>query len=211
MQWTNNTGQNITAINVRCCIPDAATGGGISSTIDLYVDGVFRQAFSVNSQQNYCYEGTNYNGQTDKNPADGDPRGFWNDTHAFITGTAVAPGSTISLQKDAANTATFYYIDVVDLEAPPAALAQPANSISILTYGAVSNNISVDNTSAINSCFAAAKSQGKMAYIPPGTYYFSGVSGGLNATGITITGAGPWTAPFTASPPAATLRAWPIS
>jgi hypothetical protein len=190
--WTNNTSQSVTAINLRSCIPDAPAGGGITSTIDLYVDGAFRQAFSVNSLQNYCYEGTNYNGQTDKNPADGDPRGFWNDTHAFITGNPVAPGHTISFQMDAANTAAFYYIDVVDLEAPSTALAQPSNSLSIVTYGAVSNDISVDNTSAINNCFRAAKSQGETAFIPPGTYYFSADKGGLNASGITITGAGPW-------------------
>jgi len=122
VQWTNNTVQNITAINLRSCIPDAPDGGGITSTIDLYVNGLFRQAFSVNSQQNYCYEGTNYNGQTDKTPADGDPRDFWNDTHAFISGAAVAPGQTISFQMDSSNTAAFYYIDVIDLEAPPAPL-----------------------------------------------------------------------------------------
>src|ERR1039458_2616687 len=70
VSWVNNSSQSYTAINLRACIPDAPAGGGIVSTIDLYVDGVFRQALSVNSQQNYCYEGTNYNGQTDKNPAD---------------------------------------------------------------------------------------------------------------------------------------------
>ena len=192
VEWTNNTGQAITALNLRSCIPDAPTGGGITSTIDLYVDGVFRQAFSVNSLQNYCYEGTNYNGQTDKNPADGDPRGFWNDTRAFITGAAVAQGSTIRFQKDSTNSAAFYYIDVVDLETPPPPLGQPANSLSIILYGAVSNNISVDNTSAINTCFANAKSSGKIAWIPPGTFYFSAVNGGLNASGITIQGAGAW-------------------
>ncbi|HXA44065.1 MAG TPA: carbohydrate-binding protein [Candidatus Angelobacter sp.] len=190
--WTNTTGQNITALNLRSCIPDAATGGGITSTIDLYVNGIFRQAFSVNSLQNYCYEGTNYNGQTDKNPADGDPRGFWNDTHAFIAGAAVAPGDTITFQKDSANTAAFYYIDVVDLEAPPAPLTQPVNSLSIASYGAVSNNVAVDNTASINNCFLAAQSQGKIAWIPPGTYYISAIHGGLNASGITIAGAGPW-------------------
>src|SRR6266446_60740 len=192
VQWTNNTGQSLTAINLRSCIPDALAGGGITSTIDLYVNGIFRQAFPVNSQQNYCYEGTNYNGQIDKNPADGDPRGFWNDTHAFITGEAVAPGDTIRFQKDSTNTAAFYYLDVVDLEAPPPPLAQPANSLSILSYGAVSNNIGVDNTSAINNCFSAARSQGKSAWIPAGTFYFSAVNGGLSASGITILGAGPW-------------------
>ncbi|MGH7951445.1 MAG: carbohydrate-binding protein [Limisphaerales bacterium] len=192
VQWTNDTGQNITAVNLRSCIPDAPNGGGITNTIDLYVNGTFRQAFSVNSLQNYCYEGTNYNGQTDKNPADGNPRGFWNDTHAFIAGNPVAPGDTIRFQEDAANTAAFYDIDVIDVENPPAPLAQPADSLSITDYGAVSNNIVVDNTSAINNCFSAAHSQGKIAWIPSGTFYFSAIHGGLNASGITIEGAGPW-------------------
>jgi Carbohydrate binding module (family 6)/F5/8 type C domain len=192
VEWTNNTGQNLTAINVRACIQDAPTGGGITSTLDLYVNGVFRQAFSVNSQQSYCYEGTNYNGQTDKNPTDGNPRGFWNDTHAFIAGAAVSPGDTLRLQQDAANTAAFYYLDVIDLETPPAPSAQPTNSLSILTYGAVSNNPTIDNTTAINNCFTAARSQGKIAWIPAGTYSFSAIHGGLSASGITILGAGPW-------------------
>jgi fibronectin type 3 domain-containing protein len=192
VEWTNNTGHNITAVNLRSCIPDAPGGGGISSTIDLYVNGVFRQAFSVNSQQSYCYEGTNYNDQTDKNPADGNPRGFWNDTRAFISGAVVAPGDTLRFQMDPANTAAFYDIDVVDLEAPPAPLTQPANSLSILTYGAVSNNIAVDNTSAINNCFSAALSQGKTAWIPPGVFYISAIHGGLSASGINIAGAGQW-------------------
>ncbi len=190
--WTNDTAQNFTAINLRSCIPDAPAGGGITSSIDLYVNGVFRQALSVNSLQNYCYEGTNYNGQADKNPADGNPRGFWNDTHAFITGAPVVPGDTITLQRDAANSATFYYIDVADLEDPPAAATQPVNSLSIVDYGAVSNNISVDNTAAINNCFSAAQSQGKSAWIPPGIFYFSAIHGGLQASGILIQGAGPW-------------------
>lgn len=190
--WTNTSAQNFTAINLRSCIPDAPAGGGITNMIDLYVNGIFRQALSVNSAQNYCYEGTNYNGQEDKNPADGDPRGFWNDTHAFITGAAVAPGSTITLQKDSTNSAAFYDIDVIDLENPPAALTQPANSLAITSYGAVANSPAFDNTSAINNCFTAARNQGKIAWIPPGIFYFSAINGGLNASGITIEGAGPW-------------------
>jgi len=192
VEWTNNTGQNITALNLRSCIPDAPGGGGITSTLDLYVEGVFRQAFSVNSQQNYCYEGTNYNGQTDKNPADGHPRGFWNDTRSFIAGSGLTPGQRIRFQMDPSNTAAFYYIDVVDLENPPPPLTQPANSLSILSYGAVSNNPAVDNTSAIDNCFAAAAAQGKVAWIPRGTYYISAIHGGLNASGVAIAGAGPW-------------------
>jgi Pectate lyase superfamily protein len=70
-------------------------------------------------------------------------------------------------------------------------LTQPANTLSIATYGAVPNNSSVDNTSAIQNCMNAAQSDGMGVWIPSGTYY---VTSGtvLNATGITISGAGPW-------------------
>jgi len=192
VQWTNRTGQNISAINLRSWIPDAPGGGGINATIDLTVNGVFRQAFAVTSTQNYCYEGTSYGSQTDKNPADGRPRDFWNDTHALVQGAPIAPGSTFGFAVDASNTAGYYGIDVVDVENPPAPLAQPANSLSIDSYGAVSGDAAVDNTAAINACFNAAETQGKQAWIPAGTYYFSAVNGGLVATGITISGAGPW-------------------
>ncbi|HEX3801192.1 MAG TPA: hypothetical protein VH413_21045 [Verrucomicrobiae bacterium] len=62
---------------------------------------------------------------------------------------------------------------------------QPANSLSISTYGATT--ASADNTTAIQNCFNAAQSQGKSAWIPAGTFQ---IKGSLNATGITIAGAG---------------------
>jgi uncharacterized protein involved in high-affinity Fe2+ transport len=199
VQWTNNTGKPITFINVRESIPDAPTGGGIAATLDLYVNGVFRQALNLNSKQSWLYEGNNYNGN-DQNPADGDPRVFFDESHTFITGAPIAPGSTFSLQKDASNTANFYYIDVIDVENPPAPLTQPANSISIASCGAVADNnptngtaapSAVDSTSAIQNCINQAQSQGKILWIPQGTFYLKGTNG-LQATGITIEGAGMW-------------------
>jgi hypothetical protein len=191
LQWTNNTGNNVTAINVRSCTPDSTLGGGVDSTLDLYVNGTFRQALYITSKYTWIYEGTSYQDKDDENPADGDPYHFWDEEHAFITGSAVAPGDTIRLQKDSGNTAAFYYIDVVDFESP-APLTQPANSLSVMSYGAVSNNPDTDNTTAFNNCFAAALSQEKIAWIPPGTFYISPTNHGLDATGITIQGAGPW-------------------
>ncbi len=41
--WTNNTGEAISALNVRYSIPDASDGGGIDSTVDLYVNGKFER------------------------------------------------------------------------------------------------------------------------------------------------------------------------
>ncbi|WP_194919773.1 galactose-binding domain-containing protein [Catenulispora rubra] len=200
VQWTNTTGAPISFLNVRVSIPDAPSGGGITSTLDLYVNGVFRQALNVNSKQTYIYEGTNYNNSDDKNPADGDPRVFWDESHSFVTGAAIAPGSTFSVVKDSANSASYYDVDVVDTENPPAPIAQPANSISITDCGAVADNAPTngsadsaaqDSTAAIQNCINQAQSQNKTLWIPQGTFYLKGTTG-LQATGITIAGAGMW-------------------
>ena len=201
VSWTNNTGQAITAINVRYSIPDAPAGGGITSTLDLLVNGVFRQALNVNSKQTWLYEtASNYNGMS-KDPTQGVPHVFWDETHAFITGVAVAAGSTITLQMDPSNSASYYNIDVVDLEAPPAPLTQPANSLSLTTdCGATANNISIDSTAAIQSCFNSAQSQSKSVWIPQGTFYVNTATA-LTATGITIQGAGMWYSVIYYNPP----------
>ena len=191
VQWTNTTGQSITALNARTCIPDATNGGGLTASLNLYVDGVFRQSLNLNSIQTWLYENsTNYNGN-DQDPTHGSPRVFFDDVHTFINGAAVAPGSTIRLQKDSTNAAAFYYIDVVDVEAPPAPLTQPSNSLSIISYGAIGNDTNANNSTAIQNCINAAQSQGKSVWIPSGTFYVR-TQGGLNANGITIEGAGMW-------------------
>ncbi|TJZ94936.1 coagulation factor 5/8 type domain-containing protein, partial [Actinacidiphila oryziradicis] len=200
VQWTNTTGQPISFLNLRASIPDSASGGGITGTLDLYVNGVFQQALNLNSKQTWVYEGTNYNNSDDQNPADGDPRVFWDESHTFVTGTPIPAGATFSLQKDSANSASFYDIDVMDVENPPAPLAQPANSISITSCGAVADNNptngsadsqSVDSGPAIQNCINQAQSQGKILWIPQGTFYVKGTAG-LNAQGITVAGAGMW-------------------
>jgi hypothetical protein len=200
VQWTNNTGKPISYLNVRASIPDSASGGGITGTLDLYVNGVFRQALNLNSKQTWIYEGKTYNSSDNQNPADGSPRVFWDESHAFVTGTPIAAGSTLQLKKDSANQASFYDIDVIDVENPPAPIAQPANSISITSCGAVAdtkstngaaNSGSVDSRAAIQTCIDQAQSQKKTLWIPQGTFYVKGTAN-LHATGITIAGAGMW-------------------
>lgn len=86
------------------------------------------------------------------------------------------------------------------MENPPAPLTQPANSISITSCGAVADDTptngaadsrSVDSRAAIQNCIDQAQQQGKALWIPQGTFYVKG-TGGLNAQGITIAGAGLW-------------------
>jgi len=159
------------------------------------VNGTFRQTLTLSSAQTWGYEGNNHYNNESQNPSDGNPRTFFDDVHTFVTGTAIAPGNTFRLQKNSGNTATFYYVDVIDVENPAAALTQPANSLPITSYGAVANDSNADNTSAIQNCINAAQSQGKSVWIPSGTFYIKSL-GGLNANGITIQGAGMWRTRF---------------
>ncbi|MFF3143009.1 hypothetical protein ACFVRU_15090 [Streptomyces sp. NPDC057927] len=142
----------------------------------------------------------NYNTSDNQNPADGDPRVFWDESHTFVTGSPIPAGATFSLRKDSDDSASFYDVDSVDVENPPAPLTQPANSISITRCGAVADDTptngaadsrSVDSRAAIQNCIDQAQQQGKALWIPQGTFYVKG-TGGLNAQGITIAGAGLW-------------------
>ncbi|WP_084557194.1 galactose-binding domain-containing protein [Hamadaea tsunoensis] len=199
VQWTNTTGHALSAVNVRASIPDNAAGTGTTATLDLYVDGTFRQAINLNSKQTWLYENSgNYNGNS-QNPGDGNPRVFFDESRTFVTGTPIAAGSTFALKRGSSNTASFYYVDVVDVE-NPVALTQPANSISITSCGAVADNTptngaadpaSTDSRTAIQNCINQAQSQGKILWIPAGTFYVKGTQG-LSAQGITIAGAGVW-------------------
>src|SRR6202161_2820814 len=198
VQWTNNTGQPINFINVRASIPDSTSGGGMTATLDLYVNGTFRQALTMNSIQSWQYEGNNnYNG-SDQNPADGDPRDFWDEFHALVSGVAIPVGATFSLQKDSTNTASSYWINSIDLWDAPAPAAQPANSISITSCGAVADNTptngtaapgATDSTAAIQNCINQAQSQGKILWIPQGAFYLVGTAS-LVANNVTVQGAG---------------------
>ncbi|MES2569259.1 MAG: right-handed parallel beta-helix repeat-containing protein [Verrucomicrobiota bacterium] len=197
---TNNTGKNINALNLRYSIPDAPGGGGINATLNLYVNGIFRQAVNLTSTQSWCYQAQPSDHGWNQSPSAGQPHIFYDESHFFITGAAVPAGGTIMFRKDSANSASFYWLDVIDMEAPPAALAQPANSLSITSYGAVANNPSFDSEPAIQNCINAAQSQGKSVWIPQGKFYLSNSTPSLSATGVTIEGAGMWYSVIQANP-----------
>ncbi|TDC35884.1 glycosyl hydrolase family 28-related protein [Kribbella albertanoniae] len=187
---TNATGKTANTLVVRASIPDAPAGGGITATLNLYVDGAFRQALTLSSAQAWNYRNATTN--PDDPHAGGMPYRFYNEFPVWVTGAPIAPGSTIKLQKDAANTAAVYDVDSVDLENVGAPLAQPANSLSVVSYGA-DPNFGNDSTVAIQNTVNAARTQGKSVWIPRGKYLTnSAASTPLNLTGVTVKGAGMW-------------------
>jgi hypothetical protein len=196
----NNTGDSVTLANktnkaantivVRASLPDAPTGGGITAPLNLYVNGVFRQAITLSSKQAWNY--LNSSTTLDDPNGGGTPYHFYNEFPVWIAGAPIAPGSTITLRKDAANTASAYDIDSIDLENVPAPAKQPADSLSVIAYGA-DPTFGKDSTVAIQNAVNDARRLGKWVWIPPGKYMTNSLAPTpLNFTGVTVKGAGMW-------------------
>ncbi|MFI8321571.1 discoidin domain-containing protein [Streptomyces sp. NPDC085529] len=165
----------------RFSIPDAPGGGGIDSTINVYVDGVFRKALPLTSKYAWLYGSETAPGNS---PGAGGPRHIYDEAHLML-GDTVPAGSRIRLQKDAANTST-YAIDFVNLEqvAPvanpdPAAYAVPAGFGHQDVQNAL-DRVRMDTTGALTG-----------VYLPPGDYQTSGKFQ-VYGKAVKVVGAGPW-------------------
>jgi len=189
VSWTNPvSGAN--AIVIRSSIPDSANGGGITNTLDMYVDGTFRQSITLSAHQSWNYRGAPLTNSDD--PGFGTPWHFYNEDHTFITGSAIAAGSVVKLQKDSGNTSPYYKIDCIDLENVPAPITQPPNSLSVVSYGA-DPTCTTDSTVAIQNCINVAETSGQIVWIPQGTYMVNNLaSGSIGISGVTVQGAGMW-------------------
>ncbi|MFI5998775.1 carbohydrate-binding protein [Streptomyces sp. NPDC051362] len=187
---TNGSGKQANTLVVRASIPDAPTGGGLSASLNLYVDGVYRQAITLSSTQAWNYRNASTN--LDDPNAGGSPYHFYNDFPVWVTGNPVPTGSTITLRKDTANTAAAYDIDSIDLEDVGPARIQPPNSLSVISYGA-DPTFAKDSTAAIQETVNAARTQRMSVWIPPGKYMTNSLtSTTLNMTGVQVEGAGMW-------------------
>ncbi|MGW0549519.1 discoidin domain-containing protein [Streptomyces altiplanensis] len=165
----------------RFSIPDAPGGGGIDSTINVYVDGVMKKALPLTSKYAWLYGAETAPGNA---PGSGAPRHIYDEAHLML-GETVPAGAKIRLQKDAANTST-YAIDFVNLEqvAPianpdPAAYTVPAGFTHQNVQDAL-DRVRMDTT-------------GKLVgvYLPPGDYRTASKFQ-VYGKAVKVTGAGPW-------------------
>ena len=184
VSWTTTDITN--TIVVRVSMPDSPSGGGITDSLNLYVNGVFRQTIICTSKYAWVY---GVNAMIENNPAIGTPKRFYDISRAFIKGEPVAAGSVIMLRKDENNTSPYYKIDFVLLENVGAPLTQPENTLSVVDYGAVPDD-NIDDTQAFKNCISACQTQKKGMWIPAGNFHNGGSI--INATGINIYGAGMW-------------------
>lgn len=199
VQFTSTVPTN--SLVVRNSIPDAPAGGGTEATISLYVNNTFVRKLTFSSEHSWLY-GTTDDPEGLTNRPGGDARRLFDESNALLNQTYPA-GTTFRLQRDATDTASYYVIDLVDLEqvAPPA--SKPAECTSITDYGAVPDD-GIDDTSAIQR--AVTDDQNGVincVWIPPGQWRQEqkiltddplnrGQYNQVGISNVTIRGAGMW-------------------
>lgn len=179
------------SIVLRYVIPDAPKGGGITATLSLYVNDVFRQKLDLSSKYAWSYGGET---QTANDPHLGGAHHFFDEMRALVGD--IPADATIKLQQDSGDTAAYYVIDLIDLEqvAPPKTM--PANLISITdaNCGAIADD-GVDDGRAIQKCVEIAKMRGQGIWIPAGRFESTtplADSQGIPIINVTVRGAGMW-------------------
>ena len=178
------TGQPANSVVLRYVLPDSADGAGLSATISLYVDGVFRQKIPLTSKYAWSYGGEQ---QTLNTPAAGGAHHYYDEARALVG--EIQAGSNVKIQKDPGDNADYVVLDLLDLEevAPPK--SRPAGFISIQDCGATPNNSS-DAGDAIQQCVEKAKTAGTGLWIPAGTFESS--LHAFDVSDVTVQGAGMW-------------------
>ncbi|MGA2028964.1 MAG: glycosyl hydrolase family 28-related protein, partial [Verrucomicrobiota bacterium] len=174
------------AMVVRYSLPDSQSGGGINSTLSLYQNGKFVKKLPITSHYSWLYGKYPFT----NDPKAGKPRNFYDEFR--LKDLTIAKGDVIRLEQTD-NGAPYCIVDLVDLEnvAPP--LSTPANSLSVMDFGAGGTG-ETDDTEALRNCIAEAVKQGKIVWVPAGDYK---LTADINLpSDVTIQGAGMWHTTF---------------
>jgi hypothetical protein len=164
----------------RVSTPDSPTGGGLDTTLDVYVNGKFRKALPITSKYAWLYGPETNPGNS---PSAGPARHIYDEANVLL-GDTVPAGSKIKLVKSAANTST-YAVDLINLEqVKPIANPDPARYLTPAGY------TQQDLQTALDKVRTDITGTLVGVYLPPGDYQNSSkvqVSGTVQ-----VIGAGPW-------------------
>ncbi|WP_207782219.1 discoidin domain-containing protein [Phytoactinopolyspora limicola] len=166
---------------VRASIPDAPGGGGITDTLNIYVDGDLLAPITLTSRYSWLY-GNEANPGT--SPGLGDPRHIYDEANILFD-EVIPAGSTIRLQKDPENTTT-YAVDFISLEhAEPVPNPDPARYVEPAGFGHADVQAALDQVRMDSSGDLLG------VYLPPGDYQ-TAQKFQVYGRSIEILGAGPW-------------------
>jgi hypothetical protein len=174
--------QAANSIVVRYSVPDNADGTGITTPLSLYVGGVRQPDLSLTSKYSWFYGKYPFS----NDPMSASPHHYFDETHALLA--EMPAGTKVRLQVDPNDIASWYIIDLADFEEVAAPLPQPTGSLAITDFGADPTGVQ-DSTEAMNKAVAAGTSQGKVVWIPRGTF---NINSHIILDKVTVRGAGPW-------------------
>lgn len=175
--------QNANSIVVRYSIPDSANGAGQDSTLGLTINGVAQTALATTSRYGWIYGGYPFN----NTPTDVRPHHYYDEVNRLVG--QMTPGQKVRLTGTGVPTT----VDLIDFEQVAPAASQPANSISLTSYSGVDSSGNGDSTTATQQAINDASAQGKVLWVPPGTYK---INTQLHVNNVTIKGAGMWYSKF---------------
>lgn len=189
----NSTGQFVklvleedtNAITLRTCVPDNAEGTGETYSLTVNIGGDTVEA-TVSSYHTWVYGDFPFVNE----PEAGTEHNFFDDVSIKLDKVYPA-GTEVIISKEAADTAEFYILDLIETELVEEALPQPENSLSIEEFGAVAND-GEDDTQALLDAIDAAAAEGKEVWLPAGTFHFTESRIEIKKDNVTIRGAGMW-------------------
>jgi hypothetical protein len=170
------------AIVVRFCIPDAPTGGGINSALDVLVNGQPRTQVPLTSRHAWIYGDFPWS----NDPKLGRGHRFFDEARQSMG--PVAAGDVVRLQVPG-NAAAWHLIDLIELEQRPPPLPRPEGSLALTDFGASAND-EKDDSPALAAALKEARASGQALWIPPGDFMLNGSR--ISLPGVRVTGAGMW-------------------
>jgi hypothetical protein len=168
------------AVVLHYSIPDASGGTPYTAPLAVYVNGGKNQDLTLTNRYSWYYGSYPFTNTPTNNP-----HHFYDDVRTRFSST-LGVGTKVRFQVDGGGAQTT--VDTVDFENVGAALAQPAGSLSLTSFGADPSG-AADSGPAFDQGVAAASAQGKVLWIPPGTFT---VNRHVILNNVTVRGAGPW-------------------
>jgi hypothetical protein len=182
------------AMSLRYSVPDSGAGTGQNTTADLRVNGTHLKDLPLTSRYGWYYGGYPFSNTPGNNP-----HHFYDETRTMF-GSTLATGAKVRVQSTGGIPIT---VDLADFEVVPDPIARPAGSLSVDDFGAARNG-TTDSTAAFQAAVDAGKAQGKVVWIPEGTYT---LWDHVVVDGVTLAGAGPWYSVLTGRNPTQRNRA----
>ncbi|MCM3257177.1 discoidin domain-containing protein [Paenibacillus lautus] len=190
LEWTVREGEGGAGITMRYTMPDSLDGMGLDGSLDVYVNGSKKKTVPLTSYYSWQYFSSDHPADA---PGGGRPLFRFDEVHWKLD-TPLQPGDKIRIQKSNADNLE-YGVDFIEIEPVPAAIARPANSVSVTDFGAIPND-GQDDLTAFEAAVQAAASSGKTLYIPEGTFHLGNMwkigSVGNLIDDMKIMGAGIW-------------------